>query len=223
MAVSTPAPRAAGGRSRRRSRSTFAEILGKKLEATGHYNVFFTRTDDRFVALGDRVEIARSHGADLFLSIHANSFRGRSIRGTIVYTLSEGTSDAMASEIAASENEADALAGLDIAAENSDEVLNILFDLTRRETRNFEMVFAQNLVGELRQSTSMFKVPHQQAGFKVLTAHDFPSAMIELGFVSNADDEKLLLSDAWRQKVADSVARAVDAYFEKQFAQRSGQ
>jgi len=201
----------------------FAEILGKKLEATGRYNVFFTRTDDRFVALGDRVEIARSHGADLFVSIHANSFRGRSIRGTIVYTVSEGASDAMASEIAASENEADALAGLDIAAENSDEVLDILFDLTRRETRNFEMVFAQNLVNELRQSTSMFKVPHQQAGFKVLKAHDFPSAMIELGFVSNAEDEKLLLSDAWRQKVGDSVVRAINAYFEKQFAQRSVQ
>ena len=173
----------------------FAEILAEKLKATGRYNVFFTRTDDRFVALGDRVAIARSHGADLFVSIHANSFRGRSIRGTIVYTVSEGASDALASEIAASENQADAMAGLDLAVENSDEVLDILFDLTKRETRNFEMVFAKNLVKELRQTTGMFKVPYQKAGFKVLTAHDFPSAMIELGFVSNADDEKLLLSD----------------------------
>jgi N-acetylmuramoyl-L-alanine amidase len=201
----------------------FAEILGEKLKATGRYNVFFTRTDDRFVALGDRVALARSHGADLFVSIHANSFRGRSIRGTIVYTISEGASDALASEIAASENQADALAGLDIAAENSDEVLDILFDLTRRETRNFEMVFAQNLVKELRETTGMFKVPHQKAGFKVLTAHDFPSAMIELGFVSNPEDEKLLLSDDWRQKMAGSVSRAIDIYFEKQFAQRGGQ
>ena len=201
----------------------FAEILGEKLKATGRYNVFFTRTDDRFVALGDRVAIARSHGADLFLSIHANSFRGRSVRGTIVYTISDGASDALASEIAASENQADALAGLDIAAENSDEVLDILFDLTRRETRNFETVFAQNLVNELRETTGMFKVPYQKAGFKVLTAHDFPSAMIELGFVSNPDDEKLLLSDDWRQKMADSVARAIDLYFEKQVAQRGAQ
>lgn len=201
----------------------FAEILKQRLEATGRYNVSLTRTDDRFVALGDRVAIARSHGADLFVSIHANSFRGRSIRGTIVYTISEGASDALASEIAASENQADALSGLDIAAENSDEVLGILFDLTQRETRNFEMVFAQNLVKELRQTTGMFKVPHQKAGFKVLTAHDFPSAMIELGFVSNPEDEKLLLSDEWRQKMAVSVTRAVDAYFEKQIAQRGGQ
>jgi len=201
----------------------FAELLKKDLEATGRYNVFLTRTDDRFVALGDRVSFARDHGADLFVSIHANSFRGHSIRGTIVYTLSDGASDAMASEIAASENQADALAGLDLAGENADEVRDILFDLTRRETRNFEMVFAQNLVTKLRGATTMFKVPHQKAGFKVLTAHDFPSAMIELGFVSNSEDEKLLLSDAWRGKVAGSVVDAVDAYFEKQFAQRGSQ
>lgn len=198
----------------------FAEVLKKDLEASGRYNVFLTRTDDRFVALGDRVEYARDHGANLFVSIHANSFRGRSIRGTIVYTLSDGASDAMASEIAASENQVDAMAGLDLAAENADEVLDILFDLTRRETRNFELVFAQNLVSELRGTTNMFKVPHQKAGFKVLTAHDFPSAMIELGFVSNADDEKLLLSDEWRGKVAKSVSDAIDEYFEKQLAQR---
>lgn len=201
----------------------FAEILKKRLDETGRYNVLLTRTDDRFVALGDRVEFARDNGADLFVSIHANSFRGRSIRGTIVYTLSDGAADAMASEIAASENQADALAGLDVAGDNADEVLDILLDLTQRETRNFEMVFAQNLVKELRGTTRMFKVPHQKAGFKVLTAHDFPSAMIELGFVSNPDDEKLLLSDEWRQKMAAAVAGAVDDYFAKQLAQRGGQ
>ncbi len=200
----------------------FAEILRERLDTTGRYNVFLTRTDDRFVALGDRVEIARDHGADLFVSIHANSFRGRSIRGTIVYTLSDGASDAMASEIAASENQADVLAGLDMADANSTEVLDILFDLTQRETRTFEMVFAQNLVRELRGATTMFKVPHQKAGFKVLKAHDFPSAMIELGFVSNPEDEKLLLSDEWRQKMAAAVVGAVDEYFAKQLAQRGG-
>jgi len=201
----------------------FAEILRKRLDQTGRYNVFLTRTDDRFVALGDRVEIARDQGADLFVSIHANSFRGRSVRGTIVYTLSDGASDAMASEIAASENQADVLAGLDMSSDNSNEVLDILLDLTERETRNFEMVFAQNLVKELKGTTRMFKVPHQKAGFKVLTAHDFPSAMIELGFVSNPDDEKLLLSDEWRQKMATAVAGAVDEYFARQIAQRGGQ
>ena len=224
MAASIPAPRGEAGVVEKVVTLEFAEILAAKLEATGRYNVFLTRTDDRFVALGDRIAIARSHGADLFVSIHANSFRGRSIRGTIVYTVSEGTSDALASEIAASENQADAMAGLDLSTENSDEVLDILFDLTRRETRNFETVFAKNLVKELKQTTGMFKVPYQKAGFKVLTAHDFPSAMIELGFVSNADDEKLLLSDEWRQKMADFGGRARSApTSRRKLAQRGGQ
>lgn len=201
----------------------FSKVLAEKLEESGRYNVLFTRTDDSFVALGDRVALARQHKADLFVSIHANSFRGRSIRGAIIYTVSDGASDKMAAEIAESENQADVLAGLDIAEEDSDEVMDILLDLTRRETRNFGTVFARNLVKELKTSTKMFKVPHQQAGFKVLEAPDVPSAMIELGFLSNSEDEKLLISDDWRDKTANSVAGAIDNFFETKVAQRGGQ
>ena len=129
----------------------------------------------------------------------------------------------MAAEIAQSENQADVLSGIDIPEEDSDEVMDILLDLTQRETRNFGTVFAKNLVKELKLTTPMFKVPHQQAGFKVLEAPDVPSAMIELGFVSNADDEKLLLSDSWRDKTAGSVVQAIDDFFERKLAQRGGQ
>ncbi|WP_291745291.1 N-acetylmuramoyl-L-alanine amidase [Bauldia sp.] len=201
----------------------FAKILGKKLKETGRYNVLFTRTDDSFVALGDRVAFARENNADLFVSVHANSFRGRSVRGAIIYTVSDDASDKMAAEIAQSENQADVLSGIDIPDEDSDEVMDILLDLTQRETRNFGTVFAKNLVKELKLTTPMFKVPHQQAGFKVLEAPDVPSAMIELGFVSNADDEKLLLSDSWRDKTAGSVVQAIDDFFERKLAQRGGQ
>jgi N-acetylmuramoyl-L-alanine amidase len=197
----------------------FAEILAQKLKEAGHYNVLFTRTDDSFIALGDRVEFAREHKADLFVSIHANSFRGRSIRGAIVYTVSDEASDKMAAEIAASENQVDVLAGIDIKGDDSNDVMDILLDLTRRETRNFGLVFARNLVKELKTSTAMFKVPHQQATFKVLEAPDVPSAMIELGFLSNPEDEKLLTSDDWRQKTADSVVHAIDDFFETRIAQ----
>jgi len=199
----------------------FAEVLGEKLKETGHYNVLFTRTDDSFVSLGDRVEFAREHKADLFVSIHANSFRGRTIRGAIIYTVSDEASDKMAAEIAASENQVDVLAGIDIRGEDSDEVMDILLDLTRRETRNFGLVFARNLVKELKTATPMFKVPHQQASFKVLEAPDVPSAMIELGFLSNPEDEKLLASDDWRRKTADSVVHAIDEFFERRVAQGS--
>ncbi|HMN88026.1 MAG TPA: N-acetylmuramoyl-L-alanine amidase, partial [Bauldia sp.] len=191
----------------------FSRILGEKLVATGLYEIYYTRTDDSFVGLVDRVLFAREHGADLFVSLHANSFRGRSIRGATIYTVADGASDAMAAEIAQNENQSDLLAGVDLPEEDSDDVRDILLDLTKRETRNFGVVLAKNIIKEMRSSTLMFKVPHQRAGFKVLEAPDVPSAMIELGFMSNPEDEKLLLSDAWRQKTADAVVRAVAAYF----------
>ncbi|WP_421724113.1 N-acetylmuramoyl-L-alanine amidase [Bauldia sp.] len=201
----------------------FAEILGEKLKETGHYNVLFTRTDDSFVALGDRVAFAQDNNADLFVSIHANSFRGRSIRGAIIYTAADEASGKMAAELAELENQVDVLAGLDVAAEDTDEVRDILIDLTRRETRNFGTVFARNLVKEMKSTTRMFKVPHQQANFRVLEAPDVPSALIELGFVSNADDEKLLLSEDWRANTATSIVEAIDGFFETKIAQRGGQ
>ena len=197
----------------------FSKILGEKLAATGLYDVYYTRTDDSFVGLLDRVLLARDHAADLFISLHANSFRGRSIRGATIYTVADGAADAMAAEIAQSENQSDVLAGLDIPEEDSDDVRDILLDLTKRETRNFGVVFAKNLIKEMKASTRMFKVPHQRAGFKVLEAPDVPSAMIELGFMSNPDDEKLLLSEEWRKKTADAVVRAVGLYFKTKVAQ----
>jgi N-acetylmuramoyl-L-alanine amidase len=192
----------------------FARLLGAKLDDTGLYNVHYTREDDRFIALGERVAIARSLEADLFVSIHANSFSMPSVRGTVIYTVSDAASDKMAAEIAASENQSDVLAGLDIDETDSDGVMGILFDLTRRETRNFGVVFAKNLVKELSSATKMFKIPHQQAGFRVLEAPDVPSAMVELGYLSNPNDEKQLLSPEWREKAADSIVRAIDRFFD---------
>ena len=99
---------------------------------------------------------------------------------------------------------------------------DILLDLTRRETRNFGVVFARNLVKELGTKTRMFKVPHQQASFKVLEAPDVPSAMIELGFVSNKTDAQHLVSDDWRTDAANSVVRAIGGYFAAQKGVKAG-
>lgn len=193
----------------------FAKILGAKLLATDRYRIVFTRRDDSFVPLGERVKIARNHGAALMISVHANSFSGSAIRGAIVYTASEQATDLMAAELAAAENQSDVLAGINIDGDDADEVKDILVDLTRRETRNFGVVFAQNLVRELSKSTRMFKIPHQQAGFKVLEAPDVPSALIELGYLTNAADEKQLVSAEWQDSAAGSVVDAIDAYFGK--------
>lgn len=194
---------------------SFAKALGGKLLATNRYRIVYTRRDDTFVALGDRVNVARRNNARLFLSIHANSFPGDAVRGAIIYTVSEQASDRMAAALAESENQSDVLAGIDVAASDSDEVKGILFDLTRRETRNFGVVFAQNLVKELGKSARMFKIPHQQASFKVLEAPDVPSALIELGYLTNRSDEKQLADRDWQAKSAESIVDAIDAYFAK--------
>ncbi len=200
----------------------FAELLAEKLEQTGRYDVFLTRADDSYVSLGDRVGFARDHNADLFLSIHANSFWGAAVHGTTIYTVSDEASDKMAEEMAASENQSDVLAGIDIDGTDSDQVKDILLDLTRRETRNFGVVFARHLVAELGKSTQMFKDPHQQASFKVLEAPDVPSALLELGYLSNAGDEKMLKSPNWRDEMADSTVTAIDDFFATRVAGRGG-
>jgi N-acetylmuramoyl-L-alanine amidase len=201
----------------------FAEVLADKLRESGRYDVLLTRADDSFVSLGARVAFARDHNADLLLSIHANSFPGAAVRGATVYTVSDEASGKMAEEMAASENQSDILAGIDVDGEDSDEVKDILLDLTRRETRNFGVVFARNLVEELGKSTEMFKIPHQQASFKVLEAPDVPSALIELGYLSNSGDEKMLKSSEWQEGAADSVVNAVAEFFATRIAGRGGQ
>ena len=199
---------------------SFGKVLGKKLEESGRYRVVYTRDDDTFIALGERVQIARKNDADLFVSIHANSFPGQSIRGAIVYTVSDEATDKMAETLAATENQSDALAGIDVDAEDADDVKNILFDLTRRETRNFGVVFARNLVKELGKTTRMFKVPHQEASFKVLEAPDVPSALIELGYLTNAADAKLMVTQEWQEKTAGSIVHAIDDFFGQHVAGR---
>lgn len=191
----------------------FSKALVDRLEATGRYRVIATRDTDVFVGLRERVKIAREAAGDLFVSIHANSFRGRTVRGAIVYTVSEEASDKMAAELAASENRSDVLAGVALDPDEGDEVRDILLDLTRRETRNFEMVLARTLVDRMSESVEMFKKPHQTAGFMVLEAPDIPSALIELGYLTNPTDEDLLVSPEWQDKAAVAIVEAIDDFF----------
>nr|WP_277614293.1 N-acetylmuramoyl-L-alanine amidase [Kaistia nematophila] len=195
----------------------FAQTLREKLEANSRYEVLMTRSDDTFIPLRGRVQYARAKHADLFISIHADSFSGSDIRGATVYTLSERASDQMAASIAESENKSDILAGVEVP-EDTNEVSDILIDLARRETKNFAVVFARNVIKELKPGVRLFKRAHQQAGFMVLKAPDVPSALVELGYLSNPDDEKLLTSSEWRDKTAVAISRAIDEYFRNRVA-----
>jgi N-acetylmuramoyl-L-alanine amidase len=178
-----------------------------------------TRSDDVYVPLAERVRLARQRQAQLFISIHADALgRGDGdAQGATVYTLSETASDAEAGRLADAENKADAIAGLDLSNEPGD-VADILIDLAQRETKTFSSQFAHNLVGELKPVARVHKNPMKSAGFKVLRAADVPSVLLELGYVSNRDDLKQLMSEAWRSRTAEAVAAAVETYFNTRMA-----
>jgi N-acetylmuramoyl-L-alanine amidase len=192
-----------------------ARELKRQLETTGRYKVALTRDEDIFVRLRDRVAKSRAAGAELFISIHADSMRNKETRGASIYTLSETASDDEAAALAARENRADIIAGVDLSHENKD-VMSILIDLAQRETMNRSAVFAANLVDELGHEIQLIGLkPHRFAGFAVLRAPDVPSVLIELGYLSNRSDEQLLTHPRQRAKVAGAVVRAVDLFFQR--------
>jgi len=187
---------------------TFATELSERLRTEGRYDVFMTRQTDEFLRLDERVRIARQKGADLFISVHADTINLKGIRGATVYTISDTASDAEAQALADRENLSDQLAGMEIEEENH-EVADILIDLIRRETHGYSIRFARSLVEELSHRVGLINNPHRFAGFKVLKAPDVPSVLVELGYLSNARDEEQLQSAEWRGKAADSIAEAI--------------
>jgi N-acetylmuramoyl-L-alanine amidase len=192
----------------------FAQRLRDRIEKAGKYRVLMTRSDDTFVPLADRVRVARDAGAALFVSIHADSLpRGEGdAQGASIYTLSETATDSEAAKLAEKENRADVIAGVDLKSEPAD-VAGILIDLAERETKSYSLQFAHKLAGEMKTATRLHKTPLKSAGFRVLRAPDVPSVLVELGYVSNREDLQSLLSDAWRNRTAESIALAIDGYF----------
>ncbi|QUS42411.1 N-acetylmuramoyl-L-alanine amidase [Tardiphaga alba] len=206
----------AGGESEKNIVLGFGLALRDRLEKSGKLRVVMTRADDNFVALDERVKIARGQNAALFVSIHADALpRGEGdAQGATVYTLSDKASDAEAQRLADLENKADAIAGVNLTEEPTD-VADILIDLAQRETKTFSGRFARMVAGEMKVTTRMHKNPLKSAGFRVLKAPDVPSVLIELGYVSNKDDLQSLMSENWRSKTVGAVAKAIDVYFAK--------
>jgi N-acetylmuramoyl-L-alanine amidase len=197
----------------------FSVALRDQLEKSGRYRVVMTRTDDTFIPLAERVKFARSRQAQLFISIHADALPKSEgdVQGATVYTLSETASDAEAAKLAEAENRSDVIAGIDLAKE-PDDVADILFDLAHRETKTFSHAFARVLVGEMKTAMRLHKKPLKSAGFVVLKAPDVPSVLVELGYMTNKSDLKLLTSDSWRTKAAANMAQAVEQFFRTRLA-----
>ncbi|EDP64078.1 N-acetylmuramoyl-L-alanine amidase [alpha proteobacterium BAL199] len=190
-----------------------AKTLAQKLEQTRRYKVVMTRDRDAFVGLRERISIARRAGADLFVSLHADSIDDTSLRGLSVYTLSETASDQEAAALAVSENKVDIIAGLDLS-DQAPEVTDILIDLAQRRTKNLSARMAAHVVEEMAKVTPLLGRSHRFAGFAVLKAPDVPSVLVELGFLSNPTDHKNLEDPAFRNRLADGLARAIDSYFQ---------
>jgi len=182
------------------------------LEATKRYKVSLSRRTDDFVTLEDRVIRARTINADLFISVHADALPERSERGASVFTLSEKASDKEAAMVAERENKSDLVAGVKYTADP--QVNEILFDLARRQTNNLSLQLAQKLVVELGHHVRLLNHTHRSAAFVVLKAPDIPSALVETGCLSNADEERDLRNGKYRQMVSGALLSSVNAYFD---------
>lgn len=189
-----------------------ARELKAALEKNGRYRVHLTRDRDVFIRLRERVALARQHGADLFVSLHADAVQNPQIRGLSVYTLSQNASDSEAQALAEKENKADLIAGVDLSHESPD-VAGILIDLAQRETMNRSAGFATELVDEVGQEMDLLGNTHRFAGFAVLKAPDVPAVLVEMGYLSNEFEEKQLRQPQYRARLAKAMAKAVERYF----------
>jgi N-acetylmuramoyl-L-alanine amidase len=181
--------------------------------------VALTRDDDRYLVHRERFGVARRLKADLFISIHCDSVGSGNASGASVYTLSEVASDKEAARLAARENKSDIIGGVDLGGDAA-EVSSILIDLTQRETMNASAGFARLLGREAKPLMPLKANFHRMASLLVLKAPDMPSVLFETGYISNAEDAAFLDSEAGREKIAESVRRAVEVHFARRMAGR---
>lgn len=187
-----------------------ALLLKQELERTGRYRVQLTRDTDVYVGLNRRVEIARRAGADLFISLHADAIADPATRGASVYTLSEQGAGRAVREFTRDENWQQNLnlPGRDASVDR------ILLDMTQRATQNRSARLARTLLGEIEQADHpLLRRSHRDAGLAVLLAPDVPAVLLEMGYMTNPEDERLLTDTRARRRLIRAVAAGIDAYF----------
>jgi N-acetylmuramoyl-L-alanine amidase len=190
----------------------FGLQLRDLLVKSGRFDVAMTRDDDTYLSLNERVDLARQNKADLFISLHADTFQEADIRGASVYTLDEHATDILDKVLADGENRADIVAGY-VQPDTKPAAVDFLVDLMRRQTRQQAYIAAEDIVKAMQPSVALRRFPVRQADFFVLQSPDIPSMLIELGFMSNRDDINNLENVDWRNKVVNAIAQGVDDYF----------
>ena len=190
----------------------FARSLRERLLAGRRCRVLMIRDEDVFVPLGERTRRAREAGADLFISVHADTIAHAGVSGATIYTGSERATDDAAQNLAERENAAD---GRGAAATSfaGDPVPDILHDITVRETRGFSHRFSGLLLRDMGPVARMSFRPQREAGFRVLRSPDLPAVLVELGYLSNAGDRRRMLSELWRRRTTAGMALAIERFF----------
>lgn len=194
-----------------------ARAIRAELLASGRFRVALTRNEDEYLILQERYGLARRMGADLFLSVHADAATNIDARGASIYTLSEVASDREAARLAARENRADILNGVNLSGQSS-AVTNILIDLTQRDTMARSARFARILEREASPLIVFQSPAHRFASLVVLKSPDTPSVLIETGYISNDEDGAAIRSVAGQKRIARGVVRAITVYFASQSA-----
>jgi N-acetylmuramoyl-L-alanine amidase len=201
----------------------FSKVLRDHINATGQYKVIMTRDSDVFVELDERRAFAERANASLFIAVHADYAQSRA-KGATIFSLRESVADELRRSAKSKAGEG-VLSPKEIKAVESagdvDAVKGILSDLASREfeaNKERTNIFAHAVIETMGTSTDLRENPDQQAAFRVLKTAQFPSVLIELGYVTNSEDARQLKSDAWREKVADSITEAVNNYFSNQVA-----
>lgn len=189
--------------------------LAKKIDATPGMRAVLTRNSDIFLPLRKRMEIARDHHADLFISIHADAFKNHNVQGSSVYVLSEhGASSEAAKWLAEKENAADFIGGVKL--DNKDKLLKeVLLDLSQNAVQDASMNVASKVLGGLRKVGKIHKPEVQHAGFMVLKSPDIPSVLIETAFISNPSEERKLLHPGEQNLITDAILAGIKNYFQE--------
>ena len=195
----------------------FSSILKKKLEKAG-YRVYLTRSADNFIKLKERVKFAKRKGADLFISVHADASKYSSTRGFSVYTLSKKGLDREAEKVAKLENSLSVFSKKGLKGINLRDARNIkdqyYIDLAFDRAKNSSTEFADILVNKVEERSELLTRPHRYAGFAVLKSPNYPSVLVELGFITNDKDRNNFGNRNWQSSVATKFVEAINQNFQ---------
>ena len=191
-----------------------AKETKKLLEKRG-YKVVLTRDKDFYIPLRGRIKKAHEANGDLFISIHADSAKSKSATELSIYTISETASDKEAAALAERENKADILFGMDLS-DYQPEVGNILIDIAKKYAMDQSSIYADEVVREMKKEVNLRENAHRFAGFVVLKSPNIPSVLLEMGYLSNPQEDKLLQKESYRKKLGTALTKAVNEYFKKQ-------